>query len=359
MRRRLGLFGFLILLLCPGLLESQSCSPNLSNVSVALYNAHNLFDNTYDGDKEYKLPPGYNQAVVQDKKDRIKKVITRDGKCLPDVLCLVEIENENVAHQAASYFGYKYMFMTKSPDSRGIDVALMFNETVTLKRARYRNEVKYNRDEFEKSPSRNILIVDLDVGGRSLILIVVHWPSMRNPIEMSVAAAEETRKVVEEQAAKYPNATIAVLGDFNSIPSKNAKDGRNPYDDILLKGKGAGPQLFNARTATDPAVLRPQVPGTYFYKDENSWNELDRIAILEGPFVKFDRKSYFVFPHPEFSAVLPTSNGAPAPIGYFYNWENGKLVSKGASDHFPVFVSFTVTSESGAAPTSPEARPPK
>lgn len=336
---------------------AKTCTTALNGISIVSVNVHNLFDEATEGGKKVELPPGYNQLVVDDKIARIKKVVTRDGSCLPDIACVMEIENENVAHQLALELGYKNMFMTKSPDRRGIDVALFYNHGPVLQRARFRDEIPYQSDLFKARPSRNLLLVDFDVQGKHFIVVVVHWPSMANPIEMSMAAATETRKAVLDQLAKFPDATVVVLGDFNSIPSKNDPKGRNPYDHAFLIGDGKGPKLVNARDLVDPAILKTQPPGTYFYKEDNSWNELDRAGIAQGPDIVFDPNSYLVYAHPDFSAVQPSSKGAPTPTGYFFKWEGTNLISRGASDHFPLFVQFLVKGIATQGPPKPMIAP--
>jgi len=320
-------------------------------------NVLNLLDPTPEGGKKLDFIPGYNQDVVRDKIARVKRIVTRDGQCLPDIVCVMELNNENMAHQLAAAMGYENVLMTKSPDSRGMDVALLFNYGPILKRARFKDEISYQADAFKQRPSRNILLVDFDVNGKHFIVMVVHWPSMRNPIDMSMAAATETRAAVLKQLEKFPDATVVVLGDFNSVPTHNDAQGKNPYDHAFLIGDGKGPKIINARSLVDPAILKNQPPGTYFFGKENNWNELDRAGIVQGPDIVFDPSSYLVYAHPDFSKVLPTSQGFPAPISYFFNWENGKLVARGASDHFPLFLQFIVKGMLNQGPPKPVPEP--
>jgi len=335
-------------------LFAKSCATALNGISIVSINVLNLLDPTPEGGKRLDFLPGYNQDVVRDKIARIKRIVTRDGTCLPDIACVMELNNENMAHQLAAALGYEHVQMTKSPDSRGIDVALMYNTGSVLNRARFKEEIPYQADVFKQRPSRNLLLVDFDVNGKHFIVVVVHWPSMRNPIEMSMAAAAETRKAVLSQLAKFPDATVVVLGDFNSIPSKNDLTGRNPFDHEFQLGDGKGPKIINARQLADPKVLLTQPPGTYFYREEKSWNELDRAGIVQGPDIVFDPSSYLVYAHPEFSKVEPNSKGWPTPTGYFFKWEGNKLKASGASDHFPVFVQFLVTGIVSQSPPSPK-----
>src|SRR5690606_38125308 len=64
---------------------------------------------------------------------QIKRVFDQAVEHRPDIVSLVEVENENVVGQLARALGYSRWLVTESPDRRGVDVALLYNEKPYLK----------------------------------------------------------------------------------------------------------------------------------------------------------------------------------------------------------------------------------
>ena len=65
------------------------------------------------------------------KLNQIKKVVDFQGS-KPDMLAVMEIENENVMRMLATKLGYQHYLITTSADKRGIDVGLLFNPRADL-----------------------------------------------------------------------------------------------------------------------------------------------------------------------------------------------------------------------------------
>src|SRR5690606_31263451 len=108
--------------------------------AVAFYNFENLFDTVdapYKFDEEF-LPQGayaYTGEVYHQKLKNLAQVISEIGTDLtpdgPVILGTAEIENGTVlqdliAQPAIAQRGYQYVWFD-GPDSRGIDVALLYN----------------------------------------------------------------------------------------------------------------------------------------------------------------------------------------------------------------------------------------
>jgi len=130
-----------------------------SGLDIMFYNVLNLFDAEHDEGKDdwTFLPKGfpgkaeYCKTVsnpkyreeceksdwtpkhVELKLKQIKKAIFANRTKLPAMLGLCEVENENVVSQLGQVLGYKGLAMADSPDARGIDVGLLYNESDDLK----------------------------------------------------------------------------------------------------------------------------------------------------------------------------------------------------------------------------------
>jgi hypothetical protein len=107
---------------------------------VMFYNVENLFDtldDTLKNDSEY-LPGAaryWSDKRMYAKLNRIYKVVVALGEWEPPlVVGMCEVENQNVLERLLSFtplgrMGYKVVHK-ESPDSRGIDVALLYRSDV-------------------------------------------------------------------------------------------------------------------------------------------------------------------------------------------------------------------------------------
>ncbi|MBU2584830.1 MAG: endonuclease/exonuclease/phosphatase family protein, partial [Bacteroidetes bacterium] len=194
---------FLSLLL--SVLFLQSCSAQ-QNYYVAFWNLENLFDTVDDpknsGDDEY-LPTSssmWDNEKLDKKQSNLSKIIRsmNDGEG-PDILGVCEIENRDVLEQMINKYlrdlDYDIIHYD-SPDSRGIDVALIYKKDL----------FKYIGSRAINVPiegmTRDILRCELEAEGETLHIFVNHWPSRRGgEIESEprrIKAATTLRKNVDE-----------------------------------------------------------------------------------------------------------------------------------------------------------------
>ena len=149
---------------------------------VMFWNVENYFD-TYDNpstsDEEF-TPTGDNRwswKRFEKKRDDIAKtfLLAADeyGE-LPGIIGLAEIENKFVLQQLIeetplARAGYRYIHKD-SPDSRGIDVALLYREDLFIPL-----ETKFIGFSF---PTRDVLYTKgIAPGLDTLHIMVNHWPS--------------------------------------------------------------------------------------------------------------------------------------------------------------------------------------
>lgn len=168
---------------------------NAKSVEIMSYNVENLFDAKHDEGKNDwsflpKDAPGKQECLrkrkskyrrnecydadwteekVEMKLAQIVDVITKERKTLPDFLGLIEVENGEIVGRLAKKLGYENVEITSSPDFRGVDVALLYKTSASIKkisRAEHVVPVDY--------PSRNILEVEFTIDGHPLTLFVNH-----------------------------------------------------------------------------------------------------------------------------------------------------------------------------------------
>ena len=236
---------------------------------VMFWNVENYFD-TYDNpsttDEEF-TPTGDNRwgrARFEKKRDDIAKTILLAADQygdLPALIGLAEIENAFVLQELLeetplARTQYKYIHKD-SPDSRGIDVALLYREELFTP-----VETKYIGFSF---PTRDVLYTKGVVNGLDTLHIMVnHWPSKRGNEESSGRKREyvslKVSHVVDSILRGNPSANIVLMGDFNDTPASSP-----------LKNLG---QLTNLGKWADGAE------GSYKYRE--SWSMIDQFLVSEN-----------------------------------------------------------------------------
>jgi predicted extracellular nuclease len=236
---------------------------------VMFWNVENYFD-TYDNpsttDEEF-TPTGDNRwgrARFEKKRDDIAKTILLAADQygdLPALIGLAEVENAFVLQELLeetplARTQYKYIHKD-SPDSRGIDVALLYREELFTPL-----ETKYIGFSF---PTRDVLYTKGVVNGLDTLHIMVnHWPSKRGNETSSGRKREyvslKVSHVVDSILLRNPAANIVLMGDFNDTPASSP-----------LKNLG---QLTNLAKWADGAE------GSYKYRE--SWSMIDQFLVSEN-----------------------------------------------------------------------------
>ena len=320
------------------------------SMKIMTYNVENLFDTKHDSlknDTEY-LPDSelrWTNKRFYDKLHEVMQVIIGvGGDELPLLVGLCEVENNfvlDIMTKSDPYnqLGSDYVHY-EGPDTRGIDVALL-----------------YQKDKFTPLASRPIP-VNLPNGQETrdllytcgtlsdstmLHIIQVHFPSRREGALASElnreAAAKIARKVVEEIQEVDSQAAIIIMGDFNDNPSDRVPTttlAALPY----TSGSFEDLKLYNL--CWDGTSFENKDIGSYFHDGE--WDMLDQIivsgALLNGNLSVRIMPEAEVY-HPKWISKRDKRTGEMIPkrtyVGPFYQG--------GVSDHFPVFMEMFFKSE--------------
>lgn len=273
-------FLFLLLLLVSFHCFSQTPS---ANFSVLFYNAENFFDPDnadYPGDDGF-TPGGerhWTYKRLNAKLLNISKVIlSASGWQPPGVVGLCEIENRSVLERLVNktpLSSFHYQIIHKeSPDHRGIDVALLYNENQF-----YPLEYKYYPLKFKNDSivaTREILYVSgIAMGKDTLHFFINHWPSRYSGLletrPIRDLAARLLREKVDELFRKYKAPKIIIMGDFNDQPEdesivKYLRAGR-------LSGKADLKSLYNLSYS-----WMKKEGGTLKYQSQ--WSVFDQIIV--------------------------------------------------------------------------------
>ena len=339
------------------------------SVEIMSYNVENLFDAKHDEGKNDwsflpKDAPGKKEACAKEKSKyrrnecydadwteekvemklaQIVDVISKERKTLPDFLALIEVENGEVVGRLAKKLGYENVEITTSPDFRGVDVALLYKTSASIKkisRAEHLVPVDY--------PSRNILEVEFTVDGHPLTLFVNHWPSLANPDSWRIKAAEVLANRTKEILAKNPKMGIMAMGDFNTIDSNDP----HPFKSVLFKDNlftDAVVAFKEDKSVSDEA--KKKLPeGSYYFPPKEQWNYLDHIFYTNS---LQDASSGLKVDLPTFEVYLPAfalkelrrkagtedeKDRVIKMVPNRFNTEAKTRAEMGFSDHFAVAV---------------------
>lgn len=341
-------------------------------ISVMAYNTENTFDVKHDEGKDdytflplgfpgkekhcYAAPnPVYRDMCLktdwtEDKAElkihQLKRMIASPGY-LPDVVALEEIENETVVGNLAKDLGYEKFLITDSPDARGIDVALMFNQQKLVYMSHQEIVVT---EEKPKLKTRNILRVNFRVKGREKIVLGVyvnHWPSQQKPKETRMLAAETLLEDIKAQQKKFAkkNFYAVAVGDLNTTERETP----NAITDVLsdtMEDAQVYAQKLTINKGQDSGL-----EGTYFYPARWKWERLDRILVSKNLLGKGELAlipESFTIVKPSFGLQDYTEQKPKSPhygktmrnVPIRYDFGSTNPDSAGFSDHFPVLVNI-------------------
>lgn len=289
------------------------------------------------------------------KRDDIARTIAlvkEQFKLYPALVGVAEVENSLVLEQLTQNtilapLGYGFIH-NDSPDSRGIDVALLYRKS----------EFKPSIIEFiplksivEVIPTREMLYTKgLFRGLDTLHLFVVHWPSKLGGRE-AVSRREEAGKILKKRSdsiiALNPMANVIVMGDFNDDVKEYANSCAgglvcmSGYDVEKENRRGEmmnGKIGYEGGQRSGGVVKNVAMAGTYKYK--GVWERIDHFFVSpqlygdEG--VKFlfcKEERCDIFAHPfllEEDRVYLGYKVRRTLVGPRYNG--------GVSDHLPILL---------------------
>ena len=205
------------------------------------------------------------------KRDLISKTIIaikdKEG-AYPSVIGVCEVENlktlKNLVYDTPlSRLGYRILHKD-SPDSRGIDVALLYRDDRMIL-------LEYSFFEIKSFKTRDILYAKmLSVELKDTVhFLINHWPSKlggeKKSLPRRMEAANLLRHIVDSVQTVNPQAGIIAMGDFNDSPSSQPLQSITSLENLSLRLKDS---LKKARAS---------ITGTHRYKGR--WEMLDQFLV--------------------------------------------------------------------------------
>lgn len=305
----------------------------LSVLTFVELNCENLFDTQHDSlkqDTEYlpDSPRRWTKKRYWKKIDNIARCIIACGRSggewsLPDIAVLCEVENDSVMHDLTRRSllreaGYDYV-ITDSPDTRGIDVAMIYNPMSF----RLINSYPLRVEPLHgMRRTRDILYAYGElINGDTLHIFAMHSPSRYGGEAVTrshrLHVAERLKASIDSLRLTANDAAIIVAGDMNdysSSPSLLFLTDECSLIDISKEAKGS-----HGAKAT--------------YKYNGVWGSIDHI-LLAGR-IK-DKVMECRVCDEEFLLEKDGKYGGWQPLRTYY----GYRYKGGFSDHLPLVARF-------------------
>lgn len=309
---------------------------------VMFYNVENLFDPfkdslTNDGEFTPEGTRHWTWNRFTQKLNNIYRVVTAVGEWdLPAIVGFCEVENSFVMYQLInktplSKLDYKLVHK-ESPDSRGIDVALIYRpDRFKLEEKRFFRVVN---PEDPSRKTRDILYARGILGKLDTLHVFVnHWPSKYGGELASepgrMAAGRIVREKIDSIRIFSPDARIIIMGDFNDGPNSapitealKAVPPTPPYSPNGLynlhhrfEGYGTGTIKFQGAWEVIDMMI---VSKSLLEKTHSIYLNSDGGMVFQADFLREDDESFVGFrPNRTY-------------VGFKFHG--------GFSDHFPIYV---------------------
>jgi len=313
-------------------------------IRLMFYNVENLFDTKNDSiknDDEFLPTQGkyWTPRKYYTKINQISKVITAVGGWNPPAivgLCEVECRyalNSLVYYSPLKKLGYKIIHK-ESPDFRGIDVAMLYQEKKF-------NPISYKAIgiKFPFAPqktTRDILYVKGKTKNNDTLHIFInHWPSrwggqLKSEIKRTYVASV-LKKATDSIFNTNINAKIIIMGDLNDYPHNKSLtevlQAKRKYDDIKPN------ELYNLSAY----IQKNTKIGTH--KHHGNWGVLDQTIISGALFSTEKNKTFTNKEHAhifdaDFLLVDDKSYLGKQPFRTYL----GFRYIGGYSDHLPIYL---------------------
>lgn len=312
--------------------------------TIAFYNLENAFDtindpNTYDEYSPILQTKQSKSEVYWNKLNNLATVLTQIGSNknsqAPSVIGVCEVETSRVLDDLITTKPFKDLIFDyvhiESEDWRGSDVALLYNPQ-HFQPTNYKGHQLWAFSyEGYRVKTRNILRIDGYLQDEPISFIVVHWPSQRSGTEktkhLRIAAAELTKKVVQEIKAEIPNQKIVVMGDFNLDPQTDY------FNEIL--------SIDSNKKTKETDLINPFIK--LYKKGHGSIGFRDNLHLYDQILISksLANKNFETFGFYEAGIYNPSFliNKKGRYKGYpFRSWGTNNQFTNGYSDHYPVYI---------------------
>lgn len=262
-----------------------SCAGQKTQYGIMFYNVENLFDTIdtpekMDGEFTPASKKNWNTEKYFTKLQNLAQVIASPDNQLPVLIGLCEVENRDVLNdlvlQNILAKGNYRIVHSESPDERGIDVALLYQESIFSVTQFYNIHVAL--PVANGGATRDILYVQgrFKKVKQEVHIFINHWPSRSEGEEITrerrAIAANTLRTQIDSLNALYKDPAIIIMGDFNDTPFDNSIR-------EILQAESTSDAYADECLVNLMADLQKNNYGSYNYK--GNWQALDQFIVSE------------------------------------------------------------------------------
>jgi len=213
---------FVLILTVALLVPGVPGTSHAEDLTIAAYNAKNLFDVFDDPYTEDEKTQVKSRQEIEALAGAIKYMEA-------DVVAFSEIENEHVLKAMISEFlpdeGYQFIAASNSNSGRGINLGIVSRKPILSVTSHRFGLLTIPSSTRVWSFARDLWQVKLRINDDHVLnLFIVHFKSRRdssgdpNSGKWRLAEAMEARRIVEQVAKAHPKEWYAIVGDFNDTP---------------------------------------------------------------------------------------------------------------------------------------------
>ncbi len=322
--------------------KESNQSKKSNQYTIGFYNVENLFDTEDDpktNDNEFtpKSEKKWDNERYQSKIDKIAQVVKATDKTdYPAFFGFCEVENNKVLDDLISNEQIKdgkYAYVHyDSPDSRGIDNALIYRKNILEVISSDAIKVTLNNPNDR---TRDILYVKAKFkqSDKNVHIFVNHWPSRRSgqleSEEKRIVAATVLREQVDAIQKDEQNPAIIIMGDFNDTPK----------DRSIAEVLNACPVVSDCFLKNLNYTYAENRQGSYNFRGD--WQALDQLIVsksllmnTESIYTPSDKASIFS----ETYVMFTKDNGETIPSRTY----GGNNYYGGYSDHLAIYMPLIV-----------------
>lgn len=320
------------------------CGQN--KIRIVEYNVENYFDCTddtltNDDDFTHRGNRAWTPQRYIKKQMAIAKVIAALSEWqTPALIGLLEVENKKCLDDLLIYgslksFDYKYIHFD-SPDRRGIDVALVYDERQF--KPMKAEPLKVTMDNEPDFTTRDILYVKGVVGRKdTLHVYLCHFPSRWGGAGVSepkrICAAQTLKQHYDSLCMAHKRPLVLIMGDFNDTPQN-----RSIYH--VLGAQPPQAAVFPNHLYNLMWQVYEKGDGTHKYQGE--WSCLDQFivsgAMLDPQSALTTSVDKITIFQPSFMLLEDVRYGGVQPFRTYRGWK----YEGGYSDHLPVLIDLTI-----------------
>ncbi len=255
----------------------------IEEVTIATYNTYRFFDTVCDtgfcGSSDYEV-----QFTTTQYKEKVEDVAAALRKIDADIVLLQEVEKKICMEDLLEKIGdmYSEIYIGETGGDASVDVAVITKGTI-IDTDKHLGSIPHP-DGGTTTFTRAFLEVEIDFGGRKIIVFSAHFKAKSNDDpDRRLAEAQAALEILKDTADDNPDALIVMGGDLNDTPNSLPIDTLEDSSELIRVASDCSDDAtyyHNGPEAIDHIFFSLEGAGSYVagsaevVKDSPSWYSL-------------------------------------------------------------------------------------